>query len=100
MKPVRFHRLALAELDEAAAYYEQQETALGKELREEVEQTVERIQQTPGIGPSYMATRFRSRLVQRFPYAVIYLEKDDAIWIAAVAHERRKPGYWSRRKMG
>jgi hypothetical protein len=29
---------------------------------------------------------------------VYYVELDDAIWIAAVAHQKRRPGYWTRRK--
>jgi plasmid stabilization system protein ParE len=32
-----------------------------------------------------------------FPYAVIYVVKPDAIWIIAVMHVRRAPGYWKGR---
>jgi len=32
-----------------------------------------------------------------FPYAVIYVAKPDAIWIIAVMHVRREPGYWKER---
>ena len=32
--------------------------------------------------------------VTRFPYHVVYLEVNDRIRILAVAHDRRKPGYW------
>jgi hypothetical protein len=36
-------------------------------------------------------------LVRRFPYAVVYDVLPDAVIIIAVAHQRRKPGYWIRR---
>jgi hypothetical protein len=33
----------------------------------------------------------------RFPYRVVYLVVDDAIDVLAVAHAKRRPGYWRRR---
>ena len=39
--------------------------------------------------------RFR---LSRFPYIVFYLELDDTIWVAAVAHTSRRPGYWRDRQ--
>ena len=35
--------------------------------------------------------------VKRFPYHVFYLEAPLEIRILAVAHDRRKPGYWKNR---
>ena len=35
--------------------------------------------------------------VRRFPYHVIYLETRDELRILAVAHDRRRPGYWRSR---
>ena len=32
-----------------------------------------------------------------FPYTIYYVALDDSLWIAAMAHQRRRPGYWSRR---
>lgn len=36
----------------------------------------------------------RRRAVRRFPYHLIYLELPDRLQILAVAHDRRRPGYW------
>jgi hypothetical protein len=35
--------------------------------------------------------------VAGFPYHLIYLPRDDAIHVLAVAHDHRRPGYWTRR---
>lgn len=35
--------------------------------------------------------------VPRFPYHVVYLELPDRLQILAVAHDRRRPGYWKTR---
>jgi hypothetical protein len=32
-----------------------------------------------------------------FPYAVIFLQKPEHIWIVAVMHMNRRPGYWRER---
>jgi plasmid stabilization system protein ParE len=40
---------------------------------------------------------FRRVRLRRFPYAVIYAPREDAVFVVAVAHDRRRPGYWSGR---
>lgn len=39
----------------------------------------------------------RTIRIKRYPYSLIYLIHPDAIIIVAVAHSKRRPGYWSRR---
>ncbi len=98
MKPIVFHPEARAEFDAAAVYYEQQREGLGLEFQEEVEAGVERIQQFPGSFPLHGQTGRRKHVLHRFPYTIFYLELDDSIWIAAVAHQKRRPGYWMDRE--
>lgn len=99
MKPLIIHSEARAELDEAINYYEQQKSGLGLALQAEVEQTIGEIQQTPGLGTPYKRTDYRSSLLRRFPYVIYYLELSEAIWIAAIAHGKRRPGYWRKRQI-
>ncbi|HEU0080001.1 MAG TPA: type II toxin-antitoxin system RelE/ParE family toxin [Longimicrobiaceae bacterium] len=40
----------------------------------------------------------RGWLVRRFPYRVICREEESRIYVLAIAHHRRKPSYWHRRK--
>jgi len=39
----------------------------------------------------------RRHFSRDFPYAVIFLAKPDFIWIVAVMHMKRRPGYWRER---
>ena len=98
MKPVVFHDLAFAELDEAATWYEERKRGLGAEFRIAIEDAVQRIQDNPLAGSRYRRTTFRFVLVHRFPYVVFYREGKEAIRLIAVAHGRRRPGYWKKRK--
>ena len=36
--------------------------------------------------------------LHRFPYTVFYADLADRIWVAAVANQRRRPGYWMGRQ--
>lgn len=98
MKPVVFHDLAADELDEAAAWYEERQHGLGAEFRIAMEDAIQRIQNNPLVGYRYGRTRFRFVLIHRFPYVVFYGEGADAIRLMAIAHGRRRPGYWKKRK--
>ena len=97
MKPVIFHAEAEAEFRAAIAYYEQQRAGLGGEFRAAVEAAVEEIRRTPQAFAPHGNQGARKRLVRRFPYTIFYVELDEAIWVAAVAHQRRRPGYWASR---
>lgn len=46
------------------------------------------------------ARQIRRRMVKGFPYALIYEVREHDILILAVAHARRKPGYWKKRGAG
>jgi hypothetical protein len=43
----------------------------------------------------YSTRRF---LFRRFPFSLIYFIQETSILVVAVAHGRRKPGYWNNRK--
>jgi len=39
----------------------------------------------------------RSKSATDFPYRVVYFVEDDLLTIVAVAHSKRRPGYWRER---
>ncbi len=39
----------------------------------------------------------RRYLLHRFPYHVVFRERGKAIEVVAVAHVKRRPGYWKSR---
>jgi toxin ParE1/3/4 len=98
MKPVVFDREAKDEFDAAASSYEAQRTGLGDRFVTEVEECVARIAQLPQSFPVHQPSGLRKCVLPTFPFTIFFLELDDRIWIAAVAHQRRRPGYWSHRQ--
>src|SRR5262249_27610372 len=94
VKPVNIHRQAEAELDAAIAHYEGEQIGLGADFLAEVQRTTKLIQQFPQLGTPYQDSEFRTRKVKRFPYILVYCELADSIWLMAVGHSKRRPGYW------
>ena len=97
MKDLIIHADAETELEEAIAWYEDKQKGLGLRLEQEVRKLLNSIQAAPKLGSPW-GRRFRVRKVHDFPYVIYYRETSTMIWISAVAHERRRPGYWGSRK--
>jgi toxin ParE1/3/4 len=97
VKPVVFHPAAQVEVKDAAAHYEAQRQGLGQDFRIEVEAALGRITQSPQIYGVELG-EFRACPLRRFPYTLFYIDLEDRIWLGAVAHQSRRPGYWAPRK--
>jgi plasmid stabilization system protein ParE len=93
---VRTIPLARREMLRAAQWYERRAQGLGDRFLDEVRLALLAIRDYPLSG-SPLNLQFRRKLLDTFPYAVIYRVDDDNIVIVAVAHLRRRPGYWIRR---
>jgi toxin ParE1/3/4 len=102
VRRVRFHEGASAEAEAAVGWYNERVPGLGEDFRIEVVNAIERVIEAPLAWPvSAYDPRARRCLLARFPYSVVYvLAGDEDIIVAAVAHARRRPGYWSERVSG
>jgi plasmid stabilization system protein ParE len=96
MPEIAFHTDAEEEMRTAAAYYEAQERGLGDQFLDEVGEGLQRIQQFPRLWPTYEGD-YRRYLLKHFPYGLIYRIDPEQIFIMAVAHLHRRPGYWRSR---
>lgn len=94
---VEYHPQANQELAAAALFYHQQAVGLGGEFLDEVEHAESVIVRFPEAGRLLRGDTRRISL-RRFPFALIYQARGEHLWILAVAHERRRPGYWAARQ--
>lgn len=101
MKVVEFAPAARAELDTAAEWYERERPGRGLRLYAAVERAVELVAAFPAAGPAFPEIDpdrgVRRRIVRGFPFVLAYRVLGDTVRIDAVAHTRRRPGYWRRR---
>ena len=97
MEQVSYHRLARRELNEAAQYYESESQGLGAAFLDEVERCTQAIANFPEAGLLITETIHR-RLLQRFPYALLYTLTSDQVRVLAVMNVKRRPMYWVGRE--
>jgi plasmid stabilization system protein ParE len=101
VKVVRLSAEATDELADAAAWYLARRPGLDQELLAEVERVLPVIARAPASFPALLELPaelgIRRALLPRFPYAVVFMELEAEIRVLAVAHLKRRPGYWLNR---
>ena len=96
MKPYIFHPAAAAEYADAAEFYIAIEAGMGGRFYDAIEELIGNVRRHPDRFRIFHGEA-RRHFSDVFPYAVIYLEEPDRIWIVAVMHMHREPGYWKDR---
>ena len=100
---VEFHPEANLELIAAHAWLEGEGAGLGGALARRVEHVLARLRRLPHSGPPvrlrFVHADVRQIVVPKFQYLLIYRVKGEVIQVIAIAHMRRKPGYWRTRVM-
>jgi toxin ParE1/3/4 len=100
-KPALFEDEADAEYRAAGHWYEERVVGLGIEFFDAVAATLDQISRLPKTGALVRRVpvdlQVRRAPVKRFPYHVVYLETPSTIRVLAIAHDRRRPRYWTSR---
>ena len=93
---IKFHPHARAELRDARNWYFERSPLSAIAFAQTVENALSRIKEAPNTFP--LADHgTRKFVLQRFPFNIFYLTRETEIVIVAVAHQKRRPGYWSSR---
>jgi toxin ParE1/3/4 len=94
---LRFHPAAEEELSVAISYLNERTPGLGVGLLDDIERTTAFLCEVPNIGKPIDSVH-RLMPLQRFTYDLAYRVGDGEIVVVAIAHKRRRPGYWLARK--
>jgi len=98
MGTISFHSGAIDDLKNALEYYKDISHGLLGRFKAEFEIRLHVISQSPKI---FQKTRknIRKCKMNKFPFHIIFQEYDEFILILAIAHFKRNPGYWKKRKL-
>jgi plasmid stabilization system protein ParE len=94
--PIEFLPEAEAEYLAALRWYRQRSPSAARQFETEFNLSIERIREAPERWPSYLSDT-RRFLLHQFPFAIVYQSSPVLIHVLAVAHCRRRPGYWRDR---
>jgi plasmid stabilization system protein ParE len=96
MKPPELHPDATQELIDSAQFLNETSSELASRFLDDFFKVVERIGEYPESG-FRISGRVRGARVSDFHYDIVYRIERTRIYIVAVAHQSRKPGYWKDR---
>lgn len=91
-----FAEEALAEFNEAKAYYALKDAELEEAFADSVRQGLRLVCAQPESGRIEFED-VRRVILKRFPYKLLYIVEADRLLVVAVAHQRRQPEYWFNR---
>jgi plasmid stabilization system protein ParE len=94
---VHLRKAAREEFREALMWYRERSFEVAERFAAEVSRTLEHLERFSSTGASVPGVRdenIRRLPVHNFPYHVVFMRMSDRISVLAIAHDRRRPGYW------
>lgn len=82
---------------DVADFYENQEPGLGNRFLDDMDRGLCSITKKTNAWP-IISDSIRKKVLNRFPYSILYRVKKSTIFILAVMHHRRLPKYWKNRR--
>ncbi len=84
------------EIQASYVWYEKQSQGLGDDFISELEKAYQAIVELPSTWPKFHH-HSRRFLLSKFPFSVIYRFDEEVVYVVAVMHNHRRPGYWRKR---
>jgi plasmid stabilization system protein ParE len=94
---VVFEPTASRELHEASDFYDLEQPGLGSDFLDAVEAALSTVAERPAAFPIHLG-QTRKYVLDRFPYSILYWFDDVNVHVSAIAHHKRRPGYWDERR--
>jgi plasmid stabilization system protein ParE len=94
---IEFSDEAKAELRAARERYESEREGLGREFVLVVRHLLRLIADGPLHFQTVTRTKARCAVARRFPFKIVFLVMGARIRVLAIAHQKQRPQYWSRR---
>lgn len=96
MKPLEYHPESKPESREAIDWYWSRSRAAGLDFAIELKAALAQLRKAPQICPPYLHGTRRA-VLKRYPFSVVFRERLHGIQVIAIAHAKRRPGYWAKR---
>jgi hypothetical protein len=101
MVKVQVSKEAAREIEEAAAWYENEQAGLGASFIDAFEAAIQLLREPnpplTTVEGEAAAHGGKKLILHRFPFSLITVEQNHIIIVVALAHHSRKPGYWTDR---
>jgi plasmid stabilization system protein ParE len=95
-RKIEFHPAALAEAEAARYWYAERSPSVARAFIAELAKAVDQVAAAPSRWPQFTGDT-RRYVFPRFPFSLVYRFSGTTLQIIAVAHAKRRPGYWQER---
>ncbi len=96
MLPIDFLPAARSDFDDSLGWYAEQSTQAAVRFVNAIDASLSLIAAHP-LQFAVVDDLHRSCPVKRFPFRIVYRVASERIIIVAIAHAKRRPGYWRNR---
>lgn len=102
--PTRIHPAAVEESRAERRWYSARNADVAARFFEELDVAIAKIAERTPSGtvrspPARVEPTGARRLhLRNFPYTIIYRLRPDSVEVIAIAHQKRRPGYWRSRR--
>jgi toxin ParE1/3/4 len=87
---------AAVEVEEDRAWYLARSESAEAGFLRELDHAIQQVIDAPSQWPQYLGGT-RRYVFPTYPYSLVYFVEDDVIHVVAVAHDKKRPGYWRKR---
>jgi plasmid stabilization system protein ParE len=94
---LRVHPEARREASAATTWYGTRSHDAARDFARAVRAGVQSIRERPAAWAHWKGSDIRRKILHKFPYSIFYIVENDAVVIVAIAHHKRRPGYWKPR---
>lgn len=93
---IDFFEEAVTEVEEDRVWYRQRSESAEAGFLRELDHAIQQVADAPTRWPRFIAGT-RRYVFPTYPYSLVYFVEDRMIRVVAVAHDKRRPGYWRQR---
>ena len=96
VKPLELHPEAEADYLNSLAWYRDRNFSTAERFEDAFWHAIRAVEEAPERWPVYFS-HFRRYTLHQFPFSLVYRVEHSRVFVLAVAHGRRRPGYWKDR---
>ena len=92
----QFFEEAAQEIEHERRWYRERSQAAEAAFLRELDRAIESVSEAPGRWPVHVQST-RRYIFPTFPFSLVYFVEQEILFVVALEHQNRRPGYWSER---
>ena len=96
MLPLKFFEEASEEIEKERQFYRERSESAETAFLRELDHAIQSVSEAPHRWPAHIENT-RRYVLPTFPFSLVYFVEQDSVFVVALEHQSRRPGYWRER---